>query len=200
MPSVRECARQQQVSPWTVVAAYDQLLAQGLIEARRQRGFYVRDLMQKMPLAQTGIAQSAIKNIVNRAPGGATPFAGLPPGSRIHATALIRGMFHPPSGQAQPGAGVFPAAWLEDARFMLAAVRKVAASQALREASFSYGEPMGDAGLRQMLANRLTELSVAAHAGQVMTTLGATHALDIVSRTLLKAGDRAVNSVRGIWT
>ena len=64
MPSVRECARQQQVSPWTVVAAYDQLLAQGLIEARRQRGFYVRDLMQKMPLAQTGIAQSAIKNIV----------------------------------------------------------------------------------------------------------------------------------------
>ena len=43
MPSVRECARQQQVSPWTVVAAYDQLLAQGLVEARRQRGFFVRE-------------------------------------------------------------------------------------------------------------------------------------------------------------
>ncbi len=189
MPSVRECARQQQVSPWTVVAAYDQLLAQGLIEARRQRGFYVRDLMQKVPLAQVSIAQTAIKNIVNRVPGGATPFAGLPSGSRIHATALIRGMFHPPSGQAQPGAGVFPASWLDEARFMLAAVRKVAASQALREASFSYGEPMGDSGLRQMLVNRLAELSVPAQTDQVMTTLGATHALDIVSRTLLKAGD-----------
>ena len=37
LPSVRECARQQGVSPYTVVAAYDQLLAQGLVEARRQR-------------------------------------------------------------------------------------------------------------------------------------------------------------------
>ena len=31
LPSVRECARQQGVSPSTVVAAYDQLLAQGLV-------------------------------------------------------------------------------------------------------------------------------------------------------------------------
>ena len=38
LPSVRECARQQGVSAYTVVAAYDQLLAQGLVEARRQRG------------------------------------------------------------------------------------------------------------------------------------------------------------------
>ena len=30
LPSVRECARQQGVSPHTVVAAYDQLLAQGM--------------------------------------------------------------------------------------------------------------------------------------------------------------------------
>ncbi len=189
MPSVRECARQQEVSPWTVVAAYDQLLAQGLIEARRQRGFYVRDFMQKVPLAQVGIAPTAIKNDVPVLRDGPVPFAGLPSGSRIHATALIRGMFHPPSGQAQPGAGVFPASWLEEARFMLAAVRKVAASPALREGSFSYGEPMGDAGLRQMLARRLAELSVPAHPDQIMTTMGATHALDVVSRTLLKAGD-----------
>lgn len=189
MPSVRECARQQGVSPWTVVAAYDQLLAQGLIEARRQRGFYVRDFVQKMPLALVDTAVAAIKNDVRRSPSGAVPFAGLPSGSRIHATALIRGMFHPPSGQAQPGAGVLPASWLEDARFMLAAVRKVAASPALLEGSFSYGEPMGDAGLRHMLARRLAELSVPTQVGHIMTTLGATHALDIVSRTLLKAGD-----------
>jgi DNA-binding transcriptional regulator YhcF (GntR family) len=43
LPSVRECARQQGVSAYTVVAAYDQLLAQGLVEARRQRGFFVRE-------------------------------------------------------------------------------------------------------------------------------------------------------------
>ena len=60
LPSVRECARQQGVSPHTVVAAYDKLLAQGLVEARRQRGFYVRDFVQKMPLALDGQAQAAI--------------------------------------------------------------------------------------------------------------------------------------------
>ncbi len=43
LASVRECARQQSVSPSTVVAAYDQLLAQGLVEARRNRGFFVRE-------------------------------------------------------------------------------------------------------------------------------------------------------------
>ncbi|AVS63601.1 PLP-dependent aminotransferase family protein, partial [Paracidovorax avenae] len=49
LPSVRECARQQSVSTHTVVAAYDQLLAQGLVEARRQRGFFVRDALQRSP-------------------------------------------------------------------------------------------------------------------------------------------------------
>ena len=43
LPSIRQCAVQQGVSPSTVVAAYDQLLAQGLVEARRNRGFYVRN-------------------------------------------------------------------------------------------------------------------------------------------------------------
>src|ERR1700760_829555 len=42
LPSVRESARRHKVSPSTVVAAYDHLAAQGLIEARRQRGFFVR--------------------------------------------------------------------------------------------------------------------------------------------------------------
>src|ERR1700748_1230708 len=42
LPSVRESARRHRVSPSTVVAADDQLLAQGLVEAKRQRGFFVR--------------------------------------------------------------------------------------------------------------------------------------------------------------
>ena len=43
LPSVRQCALQHAVSPSTVVAAYDQLLAQGLVEARKNRGFFVRE-------------------------------------------------------------------------------------------------------------------------------------------------------------
>lgn len=47
LPSVRQCAQQNGVSPSTVVAAYDQLLAQGLVEARKNRGFFVRERDRK---------------------------------------------------------------------------------------------------------------------------------------------------------
>ena len=73
------------------------------------------------------------------------------PGSRINATALIRGMFHQVSNKPQPGSGVLPVAWLEEARFLSAAVRKITAGPALQGGSLSYGEPMGDAGLRGAL-------------------------------------------------
>ena len=125
LPSVRDCARQQGVSPYTVVAAYDQLLAQGLVESRRQRGFYVRDLTQKEAQEPYGRAQAAIKNAANEERLAGPLDGPLPSGSHINATALIRGMFHQASSQPQPGAGVMPATWLEEARFMPAALRKV---------------------------------------------------------------------------
>ncbi|MBU6261273.1 MAG: winged helix-turn-helix domain-containing protein, partial [Burkholderiales bacterium] len=43
LPSVRDCAARHRVSPGTVVAAYDLLQARGLVQARPQRGYYVRD-------------------------------------------------------------------------------------------------------------------------------------------------------------
>lgn len=189
LPSVRECARQQGVSPYTVVAAYDQLLAQGLVEARRQRGFYVRDFMQKTPETPVNHAQAAIKSGANESVSPLGTIGVRTSGSQINATALIRGMFHQASSKPQPGTGVFPPQWLEEARFIPAAVRKITASRALQDGSLSYGEPMGDAGLRQALSRRLAVLNVPARPEQIMTTVGATHALDIVSRTLLKAGD-----------
>ena len=50
LPSVRECAQRHRVSPHTVVAAYDQLLALGLVEPRKQRGFFVRESTQRAAL------------------------------------------------------------------------------------------------------------------------------------------------------
>jgi len=190
LPSVRECARQQGVSPHTVVAAYDQLLAQGLVEARRQRGFYVRDYLQKVPGAPESPGDDAINKIANGDRPSPLGSIGMRvSGSHINATALIRGMFHQASSKPQPGTGVFPPDWLEEARFVPAAVRKITGSRALQDGSLSYGEPMGDAGLRQALARRLSAINVHAQPEQIITTVGATQALDIVSRTLLKAGD-----------
>ncbi len=193
LPSVRLCAQQQGVSPSTVVAAYDQLLAQGLVEARRNRGFFVRESAQpavaagkalngdqKKPLALVGSSQAATNNVVNFLPDA----RHVP----VNATALIRGMFQGHGDKPQPGMGVFPPDWLLTT-FMPAAVRKVCSGRALQAFSLQYGEPAGDSALRQSLSKKLALLNVQASPTQIITTVGATHALDIVSRTLLKAGD-----------
>ena len=183
LPSVRQCARQHQLSPSTVVAAYDLLLAQGLVESRPQRGFFVRNWMPKSPLSSTERPATAIELEANG--GRVKPDALTAP---INATALIRGMFHPTGSRPQPGMGVFPPDWMAT-HFMTAAVRKVTSSAALQESSLKYGEPMGDSDLRRVLSARLAGLGLPAAPAQIITTVGATHALDIVSRTLLKAGD-----------
>ena len=200
LPSVRLCAEQQGVSASTVVAAYDQLLAQGLVVARKNRGFFVRDASLNAALTPANQVPSAMKNIAvapGVAPASETP-APLNSWSTatwmatrqapVDATALIRGMFHKISNKPQPGMGVFPPDWLETT-FMPAAVRKVTSVSALRDFSLQYGEPMGDSGLRRALSQKLSALNVHAVPEQIITTVGATHALDIVSRTLLRAGD-----------
>ncbi|GAB3472825.1 aminotransferase-like domain-containing protein [Polaromonas eurypsychrophila] len=193
LPSVRQCAQQQGVSVSTVVAAYDQLLAQGLVVAHKNRGFFVRDASFNAASAPAPQAPAAIKGVADSAnpdaPSAwstATWMAARQ--APVDATALIRGMFHKVSNKPQPGMGVFPPEWL-DTSFMPAAVRKVTSGSALRDFSLSYGEPMGDSGLRRALSQKLSVLNVHAGPEQIITSVGATHALDIVSRTLLRAGD-----------
>jgi DNA-binding transcriptional MocR family regulator len=205
LPSVRQCAVQHGVSPHTVVAAYDQLVAAGLVEARKQRGFYVRDIQNSQKntkFSDVDIDKFAINSGVSKLsvadiPGGislraSTGLTGRLQ-ARIDATALIRGMFHHNraglgTDWPQPGMGVFPPEWLES-DFMSAAVRKVTQSKTLLETSLKYGEPKGDTGLRNALSTKLRDLSIDVPPEHIITSMGATHGLDIVSRTLLKAGD-----------
>ena len=175
LPSVRDCARRHAVSPHTVVAAYDQLLAQGLVEARRQRGFFVRE---------------------SAGPAGLP--AGTTPGSRattasptrvapVDATALIRGMFHGASDLPAPGLGTLPPDWL-DLPLLASALRRVL-SHGDSALALQYGQPAGDSRLREALVTKLADFGVRTRAAQIVTATGATHALDIVSRALLAPGD-----------
>ena len=182
LPSVRQCAQQLGVSPSTVVAAYDQLLAQGLVDAQKNRGFYIRN---RHP-AQIEKALTATESEAKQSTDTARPTSL--PHAPVNATALIRGMFQGGSNLPQPGLGAFPPDWLETP-FLSAAIRRVTTGAQLNDFSLQYGEPAGDSGLRQALAARLSALSIPASPQQIMTTVGATHALDIVSRTLLRAGD-----------
>lgn len=202
LPSVRACAKQFNLSAHTVVAAYDQLVASGLVEARAQRGFFVREWQtaaiyeQNKAVTRMEYSHSAIDFVANEASSlrGST---GLVTGvsRRIDATALIRGMFHRGGNVAeggrsrlQPGMGVFPSEWLAS-DFMAKAVRKATGTQVLNDLSLRYGEPMGDSLLREVLAYKLRDVQIDVGMQRIITTLGATQALDIVSRTLLKSGE-----------
>ena len=171
LPSVRDCARLHQVSPSTVVAAYDQLQAQGVVEARRQRGFFVR---------AAGVAAGVDAGPV------AAAMAPRPLAPPVDATALIRGMFQGRPGRQGPGLGTLPEPWL-DGGLIERALRRVLAQSA---DDLRYGHPAGDPTLRAALARRLqADLGIATSADDIVTTIGATHALDLVARTLLQPGD-----------
>lgn len=171
LPSVRECARRHGVSPYTVVAAYDQLLAQGLVESRKQRGFFVRDQLRH-----------------DLAPAADAPRLAPRLAAPVSATTLVRSMFQPPGTQPMPGLGTLPMEWL-DLPMLSAALRRVSGPAQLGALSLQYGEPAGDLRLRRVLSTRLGDFGVKAAPEQIITTLGATQALDIVTRTLLRAGD-----------
>ena len=59
----------------------------------------------------------------------------------------------------------------------------------LGECSLRYGEPAGEPRLREALAHKLADFGVTATPQQIVTTIGATQALDVITRTLLRAGD-----------
>jgi DNA-binding transcriptional MocR family regulator len=180
LPSVREAARRHGISPSTVVGAYDRLSAQGLVQARPQRGFFVRGAAAaeaRAPAARGGRS------------GGSGHDAAAPARAPapLDATALIRSMFQAQGRLPAPGMGTLPEEWL-DAPLLQGALRKVTGAGA-GKAWLRYGDPAGDPGLRAALARRLADLGVRAGPAQIVTTVGATQALDLVSRTLLRPGD-----------
>ena len=166
LPSVRDCAQRHGVSPSTVVGAYDLLQARGLVHARPQRGFFVRE---------------ATSPVARQSP----PQPRTPRPAPVDATALIRSMFQAQGGLPAPGMGTLPETWL-DADVLQRALRKVCQQP---QAWLRYGDPAGNGPLRQALVHRLADLGVPATAAQIVTTVGATQALDLVSRTLLQPGD-----------
>ncbi len=172
LPSVRHCAQRHGVSTSTVVAAYDLLQARGLVQALPQRGFFVRET-----------AAQPSEGRKNNPPARA-----LPPPAPVDATALIRSMFQVQGSQPSPGMGTLPESWL-DAPMLQRALRQVCSRSSHTSEWLRYGEPAGDPRLRQALSQRLADLAITATPEQLVTTTGATHALDLVCRTLLQPGD-----------
>lgn len=168
LPSVRRLASRLAVSPFTVVAAYDRLVADGLVVPRAKSGFFVaaratRPLTLDLPDAQSGGA-------VN----GANPIW------------MMRRSLTLDPKQPKPGCGWLPQDWLPE-EAIRAALRSLARDPAT--ALLDYGVPLGFRPLRDLLSRRLNELEIPAAPEQVLLMDGASQTIDLVCRYLVEPGD-----------
>jgi DNA-binding transcriptional MocR family regulator len=166
VPSVRQLAKQCGVSTPTVVEAYNRLVARGFLEPRRASGYYVAHQPAPPPIGE------------RRAP------ADLP----VDSSWLVRRVYEEAPFDVQAGCGWLPADWLyEDG---VKAGLRIAGR---RHGGYlgRYGTPHGYLPLRRLLQHRLATQGIDAPAEQIVLTNGASHALSLVMRLLLRPGDVA---------
>lgn len=166
VPSIRAFAAKYSVSTFTVVEAYDRLVAQGLLVSRGTAGFFV-----------------------NRAAGELLdPQASEPDLAKpaFNSEWYLQQIFESRQLAFKPGCGWLPNDWMyEDG--LRRGLRQVASS--VMELS-GYGDPMGLAELRALTAQNLQQdLRIVVPPNQLMLTHGASQALDLAVRTLVKPGD-----------
>jgi DNA-binding transcriptional MocR family regulator len=170
MPSIRDFATTHSVSRFTVVEAYDRLVARGFLESRRGSGFYVRE---RSPVGKVAEPRTGSETGVN-AP------------QQVDVVWLVRNMFRQMPAQKMPGGGLLPPEWLDGA-LIANSLRTIARQN--QSLLLGYGTPQGFLPLRQQLQLKLAELEIAAAPEQIVTTAGVTQGLDIVARHFLRPGD-----------
>lgn len=167
MPSIREFADTHKVSRFTVVEAYDRLVAKGFLESRRGSGFFVRE---RSPMIASGSVAGTVET-----------------GSKqVDVVWLVRNMFRQSPAQQTPGSGLLPNAWL-DGELVANGLRAI--SRQNQTLLLQYGNPQGWLPLRQQLQLKLAELEIAATPEQIVTTSGVTQALDLIARHFAAPGD-----------
>ena len=164
MPSIRRLAKLVGASPFTVVDAYDRLVARGLIESRTGRGFFVCARHPPTPL----VAIEALPD----------------PGA--DALALARMALSRPPNLIAAGSGFLPENWLFEAAPGGVLHRL---SRGRRPQAWLPCAPQGLHELREQIAARLTQSGIAAASANIVTTFGASQAFDLLSRILFAPGD-----------
>lgn len=166
LPSVRAMAASMAISNETVLRAYDKLTAAGYLQARRGSGFYVASqaLQVGKSIAADGWAGPAAPNWWNH---------------------LLR------SDEAHGGSalGTLPVEWI-GTEALSEALCALAARP--RRSLFDYSDIKGWLPLREALSARLRTIGIGATADQIVTTAGATDALDLVIWSFLSQGGQYV--------
>ncbi|WP_419711508.1 PLP-dependent aminotransferase family protein [Pseudomonas sp. NFX224] len=94
-----------------------------------------------------------------------------------------------PSCELQLGGGGLPESWRETDDLAYA-IRQV--SRTDMAGLFNYSTPLGLPALRRQILKRLKRLDISVEDSQILTTSGASQALDLIVRVLFKPGDSVV--------
>jgi hypothetical protein len=173
LPPIRQFAEQYGVSRFTVVEAYDRLVALGHLQSRRVR--LLRD--QSPPAGPRG------------------------PVRRSHGADHRRRLADARDGRGRPGP--HPRRLRQPARRLARRSRRAARAAGpvatRRRAPGELRLPQGYAPLRAQLQVRLAEIGIGATPGQIVLTYGVHQALDIICRYFLKPGDCVLVDDPGYW-
>ncbi|MFW0757486.1 PLP-dependent aminotransferase family protein [Pseudomonas sp. H11T01] len=169
LPSIRQLARDNLLSQSCVIEAYERMVAQGLLTSRQGSGFFV-----------------------------AEPVRVLQPRDKVQGDEEAEaGWGHftgSPLSELRLGCGWLPESWRESDDLSYA-IRQITRTD--MTGLFNYSTPLGLPVLRQQLQKHLKQINICVDEGQILTTHGASHALDLVVRTLLKPGDCVVIETPG---
>jgi DNA-binding transcriptional MocR family regulator len=166
--SIRAFAETYNVSRFTVVEAYDRLVAMGYLRSRRGAGFYT---------ATSPVVEAARP----------TPSDNHKRNEQL--VWLIRRLLEADENFILAGGPWLPNSWLDEI-----GIRQSLNVLARKNGAFllEYGHPFGYLPLREHLGLMLAALGVTAHPGQILLTQGTSQALELVIRYLLKPGDAAL--------
>ena len=164
LPSIRRLADRMQVSKSTVVDAYERLVAEGVIQARRGSGFYIAGHLPPFSLADTGPRLD----------------------QEIDPLWMTRQSLDADRKLLKPGCGWLPSSWLPEADIRRAL--RLLARDGLTNLT-DYSTPNGLPALRHLLSRRLADHGIEAGSHQIMLTESGTHAIDLLCRFLVEPGD-----------
>jgi DNA-binding transcriptional MocR family regulator len=167
LPSIRTFAKAHGVSRFTVVEAYDRLVAMGYLQSRRGDGFYTSPGLARAEPPAPSDAHKRNEQLVW----------------------LIRRLLEADENALLAGGPWLPNSWLDEA-----GIRQRLNALARKNGAYllEYGHPFGYLPLREHLGQMLAALGITAHAGQILLTQGTSQALELVIRYLLRPGDAAL--------
>ncbi|MYN15999.1 aminotransferase class I/II-fold pyridoxal phosphate-dependent enzyme [Rugamonas sp. FT107W] len=166
LPSIRQLATQLEVSTNTVVVAYDRLVAAGVIDSHGMAGFFACAPKEAGSVVPDEVALEA--------------------GEEQEPVWLAQQANDQRAGILLASSGALPPTWLQDAVPASAVQRGLARSAA---GMASRCPPQGLPELREHIALLLRGIGMAFDAGHILTTFGATHAIDLICRSFLQPGD-----------